>query len=188
MSPGSPFAEVPGASWMPAHYTNYGFRPTYILSYKAIVIHCTDGRERAKPVAEMWQRPDHKSSAHFVIGQAGELIQCVKLRFAAWHAHDANASSIGIEHCARTPGELDDNDPGLSPSDALYGTSAQLVAYLLKAAGLPVQRGKTIFGHAEIDKKTTHTKCPDGCGWDWPRYLAMVQARYDMIGQPPALV
>lgn len=183
-------AEVPGAYFVLADATNYRERPDSDRPYDSVVIHVTSGRSNPHPVAEMFQKPRAGKSAHFVVGQNGTVIQCVPLRFAAYHAHDANPHTVGIEHCAREPREpsFPPNDPGLPPSTALYEASAKLVAWLLKAAGLPVSRGKTIFGHAEIDKKTTHAGCPDAAPWDWPRYLEMVQAAYDQIGRPPLTV
>ena len=173
-------AEIPGVKMVLADSTNYRRRPAMFPSYTEITIHCTDGHAAAMPVAEMWREPDHGSSAHLVVGQDGTVLQCVPLRCAAYHAHSANAYTVGIEHCARTPGELGKDDPGLAPSDALYAASARVVAYLLVAAGLPADRAH-VRGHAEADPETTHTRCPDGCGWDWTKYMAMVGAEYDAL-------
>lgn len=164
----------PGALWRPAHPTNY--RPADRLGFSRIVIHCTDGRGKAAPVAEMWQQPNHGSSAHFVIGQDGTVIQAVSLADVAYHAHQANRHSVGIEHCARTPGELGKDDPGLPPSAAQYVASASLVAWLCGAFRLKADR-VTIQGHAEVDTSTTHTKCPTGCGWDWDYYMGLLAPR-----------
>lgn len=183
--------EVPVASRMIlADRSNYGLRPATFHGYSEVVIHCTDGHEKAEPVAQMFAKPlagGKHAAAHFVTGQDGEVIQCVPLAFAAYHAHAANAYSVGVEHCARTPGELGKNDPGLPPSDALYAASARLVAYLLVAAHLPCDRDH-VKGHAEADPSTTHTRCPDGCGWDWDRYMSMVKVEYDKLSPPAPLV
>jgi N-acetyl-anhydromuramyl-L-alanine amidase AmpD len=169
-------AEYPLAACLQADASNY--RKAGRSSYRYIVIHCTDGHEMARPVAEMWQQPKHGSSAHFVVGQDGAVFQCVSLADVAWHAHAVNSSSVGIEHSARTPGELSATDPGSPPSQALYDASAKLVAWLLRRVGLTPSRD-TIQGHAEIDPATTHEDCPLGCGWDWDRYMAAVQKEYD---------
>lgn len=168
-------ADYPSAIWLPAHSTNYRQGRTQHASL--IVIHVTDGHERAQPVAEMWQEPNHKSSAHFVVGQQGEVFQAVRLVDTAWHAHTVNSLSVGVEHSARTPGELGPNDPGLPPSDALYAASAKLVAWLCVQLGVPPSR-VAIMGHAEADGATTHADCPNGCGWDWPRYMALVMGEF----------
>lgn len=172
-------AEYTPALWMPADKTNYraSARPAE-HEYDIIVIHCTDGRGFADRTASMWQEPGHKTSAHFVVGQDGTVVQAVRLADVAQHAHEANARSVGIEHCARTPAELGPDDPGLPPSDALYSASARLVAWLCKRAGLAPTRG-VILGHAEADPKTTHTRCPLGCGWDWDHYISLVVASFN---------
>jgi N-acetyl-anhydromuramyl-L-alanine amidase AmpD len=141
-----------------------------------VICHVTDGQERAEPVAEMWQQFKHFSSAHFVIGQDGLVIQAVDLGDVAWHAHDANALSVGIEHCARTPGERGKADPGLALSEPQLQASAVLVAWLCRMAGLPIDRAH-ILGHAEADPKTTHTGCPTSVlgGWPWDDYISRVE-------------
>lgn len=171
-------ADYPGATWVAADPSNY--RSASRQRVSIIVIHCTDGHENAQPVAEMWQGPQHGSSAHFVIGQDGTVLQCVRIKDVAWHAHSANSWSVGIEHCARTPGELSKPgyaDPGLPPSDAQYAASAQLVAWLCAQEGLQPSR-VCVVGHNEADSVTTHRQCPTGCGWDWPRYMTLVVAEF----------
>lgn len=177
--------EVPMASkFVQAHPKNYAVGSR--TSYKRVVIHCTDGGSRAEPVAEMFAGdPDKvndgkRSSAHLVVDQDGTIIQCVALKDIAYHAHEMNAISVGVEHCARTPGEKGPHDPGLPPSSALYQASARLVAYLLAAAGLQPTR-EFVVGHAESDKHTTHDRCPEGCGWSWDGYMALVREEYAKI-------
>lgn len=175
-------AEYPGAKWVPADPTNYrraGREKPYL-----IVIHITDGHANAEPVAEMWQQPRHGSSAHFVVGQDGTVIQSVAIGNVAWHAHWANTDSIGIEHCARTPREWGRGDLGLPPSDALYRASARLVAWLCRQYGIQPTR-VAILGHAEADTKTTHTLCPIG-NWDWATYMKLVSEEYAAAGRAGA--
>ena len=140
-----------------------------------IVIHCTDGHADALPVAQMWRTPHHGSSAHFVIGQDGAIIQAVGLDDIAWHAHAANGTSIGIEHCARTPRELGPDDPGLAPSQVQLDASARLVAWLCASRGIPCDRAH-VMGHAEADRATTHTLCPTGAGFDLNVMVAAARA------------
>jgi N-acetyl-anhydromuramyl-L-alanine amidase AmpD len=164
-------AEVSMASAAWADPTNY--RTAARAGYARIIIHITSGRANPVPVAQMWQEPHHGTSAHFVIGQDGTVLQCVRLKDVAEHAHDANADSVGIEHCAREPKEFGPQDPGLPVSDSQYRASAKLVAYLLIAAGLQASR-MTVLGHCEADKKTTHSGCPNAI-WDWDKYMGLVQ-------------
>lgn len=177
----------PKARQVPAHESNYVTKVPKRATYALIVIHCTDGHARAQGTAGMFATPKElripavATSAHFVIGQDGTVIQCVDLGDVANHAHGVNQIAVGIEHCARTPKEFGINDPGMPPSDIQYQESAKLVAWLCKVAGLPIDRAH-IKGHNEADTTTTHTKCPTGCGWDWDKYLAMVkQAASELV-------
>jgi N-acetyl-anhydromuramyl-L-alanine amidase AmpD len=169
----------PGALQVPADPSNFLHLDPPRSTFSLIVIHCTDGGPKAENTAAMFATPkEHRdppisSSAHFVVGQDGLVIQCVDLGDVAYHAHEANRRSVGIEHCARTPSELRRDDPGLPPSDALYRESARLVAWLCRAAGLPVDRDH-ILGHAEADPATSHRACPLGCGWSWDKYMLLV--------------
>lgn len=174
--------EVPGAEAVWADPSNY--RAANRLTYACVVVHVTDGHASARPVAEMWRQPNHGSSAHFVVGQDGAVLQCVRLKDVAYHAHAANGRSVGVEHCCRTPKELGADDPGLPPSPELYAASAKLVAHLLKAAGLLVDRSETLLGHREADPATTHFDCPDGA-WDWGVYLSLVDAEYAKLDAFP---
>lgn len=166
-------ADYHGAIWMPAHASN--FHKGRPAPWNLIVVHCTDGHGAARPVADMWREPHHGSSAHFVIGQLGEIVQAVRLTDTAFHAHGANGRSIGIEHCCRTPGELGPKDTGLLPSAVQLESAAKLVAYLCRLAGLVPSRD-VIRGHAEVDSVTTHTGCPTSAGIDLDAYVARVVA------------
>lgn len=154
-------AEYPGAIWVPAHSSN--FRAGRTMPVSLIVLHCTDGHADPRGTAAMWQGPHHGSSGHFVIGQDGTVLQTVHLGDVAWHAHIANARSIGIEHCARSPFEWDANDPGMPPTEVQRAASAKLVAWLCTRFALPRSR-TSIVGHAEADPATTHADCPEGSG------------------------
>jgi N-acetyl-anhydromuramyl-L-alanine amidase AmpD len=128
------------------------------------------------------RRRTKKSSAHFIVGQSGQIIQSVQIRDIAYHAHSADHAAIGIEHCAREPREFSATDPGMPPTDVQYAASARLVAWLLMRCGLSATRW-VIQGHAQIDPRTTHTGCPDGCGWDWGRYMELVATEYEGLQQ-----
>jgi hypothetical protein len=178
-------AEVPGVIAVWADPANYRPRPPNAPpgGYDRVIIHITSGRADPYGPARMWQKPlSPATSAHFVTGQNGVRLQCVPLRFAALHAHAQNGRSVGVEHCVREPGAFGPSDPGMPPTPALYRASAELVAYLLKAAGLAPLRGITILGHAESDPATTHTGCPNDGPWDWPRYMALVGAEHAKLG------
>ena len=167
-------AEYPGAFWIGAHRSNYTWAQRD--GFSRIVAHCTDGHAVAQDTAAMWTQPGHKSSCHFVIGQDGTVVQSVSIYDIAWHAHHlVNATSVGIEHCARTPGELSRTDPGMRPSEIQLAASAKLCAWLLELAGKSADR-TTIVGHAEADTETTHSLCPVGSGFDLDAYANRVRA------------
>lgn len=163
----------PSAVWIPAHASNY--RRAGRTGYSKIVIHCTDGRPDPRAVAQMWQTAGHGSSAHFVVGVGGQIIQAVSLADVAWHAHAANETSVGIEHCCRSPGELGPSDPGLPPTPEQLAASARLVRWLCSNGGFQPSR-LTIVGHAECDPKTTHKDCPEGAGLNLGAYVGLVDS------------
>ncbi len=168
-------ADYAEAIWVPAHPSN--FRQAGRMGYRRIIIHCTDGRSHAMPVARMWQEPHHGSSAHFVVDQDGTIIQAVRLTDVAYHAHQVNQDSVGVEHCCRTPRELGPGDPGLPPNATQMLSSARLVAWLCKQCDLPPTRA-TIKGHAECDPDTTHADCPEGSGLNVDLFVVLVAAEY----------
>lgn len=165
--------DYPSATAMPADPSN--FHNGRSVPVSLIVIHCTDGHADPKGTAEMWQTPGHKSSAHFVIGQDGSVIQAVALSDTAWHAHQCNGHSIGIEHAARTPREWGPTDAGMPVTQVQLAASAALSAWLCDRFGLPRTR-ETIQGHAECDSSTDHADCPTGAGIDLDAYVARVVA------------
>jgi hypothetical protein len=187
-------AEIPGVLWSPAHQSRVRLRPQAQFSstgqphgpYDVIIIHITDGSGNFQNTLDEWATPGI-TCAQFLVGQQGEAAQTMSIKFAAEHSHDLNSHSIGIEHECRSDNQVHGLGV-LAPSDLLYQKSAFVSAYLLKAAGLPIILGQTIGGHKQMDSKTNHDDCPLGCGWDWDRYLPLVQAQYDLIGTVPAIV
>lgn len=167
-------SEYPGASRLaPAAPSNYcRWRGAAPRKIGKIVIHITDGREQLDGPIRMFQKPGKQASAHYIIGRDGEVVQMVRHQDIAWHACAANAASIGIEHCARSPKELGRDDPGLPVTDAQYAASAALVRWLCTQLQIPMDRDH-IQGHCEADPKTTHKDCPNRI-WDWTRYIALV--------------
>ena len=178
-------SDFAAALWVPADPSNFRTAQRAPMDIKNIVIHETDGHPEAQGTADMFATPVLKrlppiaSSAHFIVGNDGAIIQSVRIKDIAYHAHSANASSIGIEHCARAAGEWGPSDPGLPASTAQLAASAILTAYLCRACGLPPDR-VTIQGHCEIDKATTHTHCPIAC-IDLDAYVAQVAVEYGRL-------
>lgn len=57
-----------------------------------LVVHYTAGIGDAQSTARLFADPKRKASAHYVVGRDGEVVQCVKLTDAAWHAGDGGKS------------------------------------------------------------------------------------------------
>jgi V8-like Glu-specific endopeptidase/N-acetyl-anhydromuramyl-L-alanine amidase AmpD len=167
--------EYPQASrFVPAASSNYR-QSTGQRTIRRVVIHITDGGSKINGTIGWFQNPSAKVSAHYVVGQDGEVVQMVPENDVAWHANGANGDSIGIEHVANTR--------GLLPTEAEYCASAALVRYLCDKYGLATDHvdasgwgpGVTgIQGHSEADPKTGHRQCPNAV-WDWPYFMALVQ-------------
>jgi N-acetyl-anhydromuramyl-L-alanine amidase AmpD len=141
-----------------------------------IVIHITDAPTTSSTVNH-FTRADADSSAHYLVGQDGEVIQFVSEADTAWHAKGVNRRSIGIEHVAVKEGGATYGGttfPFLPPTDAEYAESAALVLHLCQKYGLAPDR-TTIIGHREADPGTTHTSCPDGA-WNWDHFMQLVAA------------
>ena len=171
--------EYPQATrFAPAASTNFYARSSPRTINK-IVIHITDGQPKIEGTIAWFQTPNQMingkkvySSAHYVVGQNGEVVQMVRHQDMAYHASSANPDSIGIEHVARAPHEWGKKDPGFNPTDAEYCASAALVHWLCNEFNLPMDRDH-ILGHSEADPKTTHTDCPNAV-WDWDYYMGLV--------------
>lgn len=159
------------------------FAPAAPVNYRAwrdprpinrVVIHINDGGSKVSGTVGWFQNPHQRNSqnkpitvsAHYVVGQDGEVVQMVRHNDQAWHAGSANRDSIGIEHIA--------NPRGLMPSEAEYCASAALVRWLCDTYNIPIDRTH-ILGHSEADPQTTHTDCPNSV-WNWDYYMQLVQS------------
>jgi N-acetyl-anhydromuramyl-L-alanine amidase AmpD/V8-like Glu-specific endopeptidase len=162
-------AETPeypqAARFEPAASSNYR-KSGKNRTINRIVIHITDGGRNINGTISWFKNPAAKVSAHYVIGQDGEVVQMVRHNDVAWHASRANGDSIGIEHVANTR--------GLVPTADQYAASATLVSWLCDQYGIAKDRDH-ILGHAEADPKTTHKGCPNAV-WDWDQYMSLFPA------------
>jgi N-acetyl-anhydromuramyl-L-alanine amidase AmpD len=168
--------EYPSASrFEPANSKNFR-AVSGTRTINRIVIHITDGGGKLNGTVSWFKDPSARVSAHYIVGQDGEVVQMVKHNDVAWHASSANGDSIGIEHEARSPHEWDrklgHTDPGLMPTDQQYCASAALVSWLCNEFNLPLDRTH-ILGHSEADPKNPHPDCPNGV-WDWDYYMGLV--------------
>lgn len=83
----------------------------------------------------VFQNTTRQTSAHYGVGQGGNVHQYVKESDTAWHAGNwnANISSIGIEH---------EGGPGIPITDSVYQTSGELIASIWQRVGrqLPLRK------------------------------------------------
>jgi N-acetyl-anhydromuramyl-L-alanine amidase AmpD/photosystem II stability/assembly factor-like uncharacterized protein len=170
-------ADYPGASWVaasPANFQRAG-RP-FSSPITRIVIHTTEGPYAS--AIRLFAHPGPVASAAYVIrSRDGAITQMVHESDVAWHSGNRqyNATSIGIEHeafvhnCAWY-------------TDAMYKSSAQLVAHLAVKYGIPIDRGH-IIGHYQVPDPYhlggfggfAHHIDPGPC-WNWPKYMGLVRA------------
>ena len=72
-----------------------------------VVLHYTAMRGGPAPVVALFSRPDTELSAHYVLGEDGDVVAMVPEDRRAWHAGagrwggcaDVNSASVGIEIC-----------------------------------------------------------------------------------------
>jgi N-acetylmuramoyl-L-alanine amidase len=119
---------------------NSSSRPYGINDVVGVIIHHTASQGwTGRAIAEFFARPSAQVSAHFVIGERGDIYQCVPLARAAWHAgharydfnkdgsiganeHAVNSRTVGIELCNRGDGR--DDYP-----DAQVKAAAKVIRY-----------------------------------------------------------
>jgi len=171
--------DYPGASrFVPAHANNFrrGRRRGAVID--RIVIHITAGGPNINGTIGWFQDGNHvnartgkpaPSSAHYIVGRDGEVVQMVHDADTAYHASSANSRSIGIEHNGNKPSRRNKRD--LPPTQPQYEASANLVAWLCAQHGIPADR-EHIRGHHEISPNDNHD-CPTDY-WDWDLYMACV--------------
>ncbi|MFD1663396.1 N-acetylmuramoyl-L-alanine amidase [Streptomyces caeni] len=169
--------------WIPAPYEEFGEgdygnhdlgdRPAS-QGIKYIVIHDTEGRWDG--VLNLVQDPTYVSWNYTLRSTDGHIAQHVKAKDVAWHAGNwyINATSIGLEH----EGFL--TSPDAWYTEAMYRSSARLVAYLAAKYGIPLDR-QHILGHENVPGPVSssipgmHTD--PGPYWDWRHY-------FELLGHP----
>ncbi|MEV5491912.1 N-acetylmuramoyl-L-alanine amidase [Streptomyces bobili] len=178
--------ECPGSvscEWIPAPYEQFGDndygnhdlgdRPA-AQSIKYIVVHDTEGGWEG--VLDLVQDPTYVSWQYSLRSTDGHIAQHVKAKDVAWHAGNwyINSKSIGLEH----EGFLAFPDSWYT--EAMYRSSARLVAYLAEKYGIPLDR-QHILGHDTVPGPTAATvpgmHTDPGPYWDWRHY-------FELLGRP----
>ena len=155
---------------------------------KNIVLHTEDATDSSAWAT--FNDPSKQRSAHYLVGENGEVLHAVSEGDTAWHAANwiVNESSIGIEH--EDKGNY--NDP--VRTDAEYANSAELVADICRRYGIPCVKvevgsnhmpvGPGIVLHKEVSQ--SGTACPDGL--DWARIIRQAQAILGGVTPSPTVV
>jgi N-acetyl-anhydromuramyl-L-alanine amidase AmpD len=154
-----------GAVWRPAYsgnYSNYNRERSYNIN--KLVVHVVQGS--VSSAVNWFQDSRANVSAHYVVGDKGGVVQCVRHEDVAWHAGNwsYNTHSIGIEH-----GGYADNRA--TWTDRKYRASARLAAYCCRRHKIPVDRDH-IVGHRKVPGSTHY--CP-GRDFDYARYLRLIR-------------
>ena len=166
-------AQYPGALWAPSPNFSRGRREPVRL----IVIHITDGQPRTDRCVTRFQQAKTKAAPHFVVGRAGEVVQLVQLEHTAWHDSGRNGESVGIEHVARTPGELGPDDAGLALTEEQLAASAVLVSWLLGHLGLELDAVVPHCSNPESSHRDCGLDVAEGGIWPWATYRARLLQR-----------
>jgi hypothetical protein len=115
---------------------------------RRVIMHYTTSRNVDGTIA-WFKDPISQVSAHYVIARNGDIYQMVRDADKAWHAKNANAESIGIEHSAAQGDQM-------TPAQEL--ASISLVRWLLSEYKLPKS---AIHGHKYTPENAGTTNCPN---------------------------
>jgi N-acetyl-anhydromuramyl-L-alanine amidase AmpD len=166
-----------GAFWVAASPKNFQRtdRP-FSSPITRIVIHTTEG-PYASAIRYFAHAGPIASAAYIIRSSDGAITQMVHERDVAWHSGNRqyNAMSIGIEHEAFVH-----NCSWYT--DAMYRSSARLVAHLARKYGIPIDRTH-IIGHYQVPDPYhlggfggfAHHVDPGPC-WNWRKYMQLIRA------------
>jgi N-acetylmuramoyl-L-alanine amidase len=166
MTPARVILPKPAVTWVYSPNADARTNPEGIT---CLVIHDTQtpGVRSAKVIANHFANPHSEAAAHFIIGKAGEIIQCVDESRRAWHVGPSlfegvpkvNDYAIGIE--------LVNAEDGVDPfTDAQYQSLAALSGYIVSRYGIPFER---IVGHRDVAMPLGRKQDPAD-NFDWDRF------------------
>jgi N-acetylmuramoyl-L-alanine amidase len=155
-----------GADWRPAYGGNYsaGFNRERDVNIDRLVVHVAQGTVAG--TVSWFQDSRSNVSAHYVVGDRGAVVQCVRHEDVAWHAGNwsYNKHSIGIEHGGWA-------DRRATWTNAKIRASAKLAAYCCRRHKIRVDR-QHIIEHNRVPG--TDHYCP-GRFFPYDKYLSMVR-------------
>lgn len=144
--------------------SNYNYNPGNISRIKYIVIHYVGALGGAQENCAYYGGGNRGASAHYFVGFAGEIWQCVEDRNIAWHCGASsykhpecrNANSIGIEMCVRkkNAASLGATDKDWYFEGATVQSAIELTRYLMKKYNIPADH---VIRHYDVTGKI----CPN---------------------------
>ena len=144
--------------------SNYNYNPGSISRIKYIVIHYVGALGGAQENCAYYGGGNRGASAHYFVGFAGEIWQCVEDRNIAWHCGASsykhpecrNANSIGIEMCVRkkNAASLGATDKDWYFEGATVQSAIELTRYLMKKYNIPADH---VIRHYDVTGKI----CPN---------------------------
>jgi len=164
--------EYDPAIWVPSPFYwpgRAGYTPRWVI------LHSTTDGQSARAVAARFRDPRIQISAHYIVGQDGEVVQCVSEEdsawsngtltegHAAWWAPDPNPNylTLSIEHVKVQADRSDDLTP------AQKAASFALTAHLCTRWHIPRHPAGFaggITGHFALDP-VDHARCPGTYPW-----------------------
>jgi hypothetical protein len=159
-------ADYGGAAWRPAYSGNYSrqFNRERDVNIDRLIVHVAQGTVAG--TVSWFQNSRANVSAHYVVGDKGAVVQCVRHEDVAWHAGNwsYNKHSIGIEHGGWA-------DKRATWTDAKIRASARLAAYCCRRHKIKVDR-QHIIEHNRVPG--TDHYCP-GRYFPYDTYLRLIR-------------
>lgn len=167
---------------------------TFRIQY--IVIHYFGSLASASNLAAYWKGKYVGASAHYVVGHAGDIYQCVEDADVAWHCGSKtykhpecrNSNSIGIEMAVKKKSikTLSAADKDWYFEAATVAATVELVKELMQKYNVPEER---VIRHYDVTGKT----CPNPYVYDstehtWKEFRKAISAKEDGAElQPPQI-
>ena len=144
--------------------SKYNFNSGSISRVRYIVVHYVGALGGAKENCAYYGGGSRGASAHYFVGFAGEIWQCVEDKDIAWHCGAGsyrhpecrNANSIGIEMCVRKKSTetMNATDKDWYFEKATVQSAAELTRYLMKKYTVQAER---VIRHYDVTGKI----CPN---------------------------
>ena len=144
--------------------SKYNFNSGSISRVRYIVVHYVGALGGAKENCAYYGGGNRGASAHYFVGFAGEIWQCVEDKNIAWHCGASsykhpecrNANSIGIEMCVRKKSTktMNATDKDWYFEEATVQSAIELTKYLMKKYNIPADH---VIRHYDVTGKI----CPN---------------------------